>query len=114
LDALSESRARVATGIESGLELSEDTDSYFVRVRFNPAACDCPDFELHVFDHWERFYVQGPDAVLQQLERLAGEGSDPTRFLTLKGAIGSGSETASTGVEYRVFEAMAVWQEPVK
>lgn len=94
---------RVQASVESADEEAGALDAYEISVRYNPARCDCPDFEVEVYGGWQRAYIVAPPRVETRLEEFR-KSSDSLRELALNGRLTTTTRRAETGVDFPVFE----------
>ena len=95
--------SRLASGIELAGEEANGLEAYDVPVRFNPARCDCPDFEVEVYGGWQRAYIVAPPPTRTRLDGFAQSGQ-PLAELTVRGRLTATMRRAETRVSYPVFE----------
>lgn len=108
--SLSRSRNVVSSGVQAGLQASDNADSLRIQARYNPCRCDAPDFELRVRGRWERYVLNGDPALLEELQAaalLSIENDDPLRFWYLEGAF-RGTRKHPSGGEYPLFRLESI------
>ena len=112
--ALSRSQQTVATGVQRGLQASDQADHLRIAVRYNPCRCDAPDFELRIRGQWRRHLLNGDDELLQELNALALaslDESNPLQTWYLTGRV-RGTRRHTNGAEYPIFRLEALFMEP--
>lgn len=95
------------TRIERSIELADEDvnglEAYDVPIRYNPARCDCPDFEVEVFGRWQRAYIVAPVQTRTRLDDFA-ESEQSLAELTVRGRMTTTTRRAESRVSYPVFE----------
>ena len=106
-ESLDLTRSRVDSGFENANDAAEGLDAYTVQLRYNPARCDCPDYEVEVYGRWVRAFVTGPPTLLNNLERFAEDVAQGQRRsdLEVKGRM-AGERKAATRVVFPEFELL--------
>ena len=104
------SRSGVWSSHESALETAEAANAYDVKLRYNPARCDCPKYEIEVYGRWVRVYLIGPTPQLAAVDRFAAEVEKTNRGpeTGARGRLTSGERKSSRRVAYPVFELVAL------
>ena len=104
--ALDATTREVRTGMVAAFEETEGLDAFDVVARYNPASCECPDYEIQIYGAWTRVYIQGSQVVMARLQEFADNaGTNTLEFLTLKGRVLSARQRSTRNVPYPVFEA---------
>lgn len=104
--AVEASREAVVAGVEAGVEGSEALAPFDVPVRYNPARCDCPDYEVRIRGRWLRAYIEGDEELMTRLERFSARAEDdPQAQMVLRGWLTADTRRSSREVSYQVFEA---------
>ena len=79
--ALDRSRELVARSTERAFEISDSRDTYTVSVRFNPARCQSPSFEMFAHGQWTRVHLEPTDSnVEEELEAFRRRASASRGF----------------------------------
>ena len=103
---LAQSVKHVHQGQAAGFDEADSADAYNVNARFNPARCDCPDFEFEIYGRWVRAYPAGSANVMATLqrfsERVASE--DEVSDIVVTGRTTGSTKPSKRNIEYPVFE----------
>lgn len=94
-----------ADGVEEAREQANERPSYIFDVRYNPAQCPCPDFEVRAFGTWERVFIDGDLDEVQRMARVA-ENSTSLQTFRLQGRISTTTRRTEARVEFPVFEVL--------
>lgn len=102
---------RIARAADRALASSERVDPVRVLVRSNPAACECPAWEVLLHGRWERVELRparaADDADLALIERGLPDGEPLEATLSATGDV----VVAGDGWRYAVFEIAAIGVE---
>lgn len=88
---------RVATGVDRGADASNDGRVVALKVRYNPAPCECPAYEIFAYGHWLRAFIDIETSALDTLRT-----ADTLAIATINGVIGEEGRVAPNGVEYPI------------
>jgi len=92
--------------VDQGLVQAQRSVSGITRVqtqlRLNPAPCDCPDYEVFLYEGWMRVYLTGSSALLSGLESRLTEA--PLSTLAVNGRLLDNSRLTRNNVRFSVFE----------
>ena len=91
----------VAEGVVDGRRASANQPHFTVPVRYNPADCECPEWEVYAYGKWMRVYVQGRPEAVAALEGLRS--SDPLSLGTVNGRFDDRPLFSRRNVRYPVF-----------
>jgi hypothetical protein len=91
---------RAATGVERSISRAHRAAGKVgpveLAVRFNPARCSCPDFEVYAYDGWVRAFIEHAP----QVDTLRG--GDPLAQVSVVGQFEDDVRRAPNGVAYPV------------
>lgn len=73
--------------------------------RYNPARCDCPPFEIFVYDAWQRVWMTGDQATLKTLNEFSRQPRSAVSTLEIRGRLLQSSKMSQDNVRFLVFEA---------
>ncbi len=104
--SLQQSKQRVASGHESAFESADGLDIYDVRLRYNPARCDCPKNEIHMYGRWVRAYLTGAPTELSRIQRFGQEvqQGNARSELSVRGRLTTTKRRSARRIEFPVFE----------
>ena len=69
---------RVARAVDRGASSASAVDGFSALLRYNPAPCDCPDWELKAGSRWVRCAIELPEA------SAPGWSSGPTALVEVR------------------------------
>ena len=82
-------------------------------IRFNPAPCDCPRWELQMYGHWERVQPVGArDADANVSGTLAFEGFSPGELLWADVVLTDDTVVDGQGWVYPVYNVRRISEDP--
>jgi hypothetical protein len=107
--ALLSTKRVVDAGVQRAIASSEAVPKIRARVRFNPVACDVPEFEIYTHERWRRVYLDSGREIQPRLEgfRNRSSQSQGLEFLDVEGAY-QGTRRAQSGARYPVFAVVEV------
>ncbi len=103
--AVDVSQGKIEGGLAKGKQNADVVRGVFLTVRYNPAGCDVPAFEVFTHERWTRVYFDGDAEImvaLQDFENGSRILSD-TSYLEVSGKI-SGRRRNDAGVRYPIFD----------
>ena len=89
-------------GLGKGTQQSNARENVSMRVRLNPAKCDCPPHEVFLWNHWQRVFVDAAEETLQPLER-----ADSLATVSVIATLTGERRIAANGIKYRVVAVTA-------
>lgn len=95
-------RAAVGDTIADAERRSSNQSEFTVLIRYNPADCECPDWEVYAWGRWVRAYVQGRPEALAPLESLRNS-QDPVARASITGTLDERARLSRRNVRYPVF-----------
>jgi tRNA1Val (adenine37-N6)-methyltransferase len=107
-NAIEQSAELLQQAVHRGHEVCAELDAVRFSLRYNPAECDCPAWEIVYHGRWTRVYLQSgteTDRLLNNLAeqaRLDHESSLYEVYETV-GHLGPELTTAQSGMRYRTF-----------
>lgn len=93
-------------GVEAGSEEVIDLGVYTVQARYNPARCDCPDFEFLLRGTWIRAWTAGAEPALRRLQGLARQNTPGIQYVSVRGRLTDIMKRSDDNVEFPVFETV--------
>jgi hypothetical protein len=108
--ALEQCRRRIDRSADRAFEASESREVYTVSIRFNPARCPSPPFELFVHGKWTRAYLETRESpVEERLEAFQRRASRSDTFeRTSIEATPDGRRETETGLSFPVFSVRSL------
>lgn len=103
--ALSAAQLAVAAGLDAASRAEEEVERVSFELRYNPARCDCPQWEFLFRGRWTRAGLQPEEeATLESLlsQGRADEGGGLFPTYSILGTLAPTSIVAETGMRYRV------------
>lgn len=103
--ALERSRDLVAQSTERAFETSDSRKSYTVPVRFNPARCQSPPFEIFAHGQWTRVHLEPTASDVEgEIEAFRRRASESRRFARVEvtGHL-DGRRQAESGLSFPIF-----------
>ncbi len=102
--AVNTSQAKVETGRTKGQQDADVVPGVFLTVRYNPARCDVPAFEVFTHERWTRVFFDGNQQFLEALQGFEGSSAvlSQRSYLEVSGKF-SGRRRNDVGVRYPVF-----------
>lgn len=96
-------RSAIHESIDEAFEYAEDSGPFVLAVRYNPARCDGPDFEVRAHGIWTRAYLDGKRAVRSEIQTYR-DSSDHSidSVVRIEGDF-RGKRRAETGRKYPLF-----------
>ncbi len=88
---------RVHQGLTRGYDASNAVGPATLQVRYNPAPCECPPYEVFAYGGWTRTFVEPATAELDALR-----GGEPLSVITVTATIDLRKRAAENGVMYAV------------
>ena len=76
-------------GIEAARTAASRERNVELLLRWNPGPCDCPDFEVHVFEAWQRCELRAEDDLKRRIDAFVESlsGQPVGRFLRVTGTM---------------------------
>lgn len=96
----------VSRGVEAGAEEVSDLGVYTVQARYNPARCDCPDFEFLLRGTWVRAWPAGAEPAVRRLQGLARQNTPGIQYVSVRGHLTDTVKRSDDNVEFPVFETV--------
>lgn len=90
----------VSEGITIGARNASSRNTVTIPIRYNPAECECPGWEVRAFGRWIRVFLEPTDA--PQLAALR-ESRDPLATAEVTGRFAESSRLSERNVRYPVF-----------
>lgn len=106
VSALRAGQKAINRGVESGAEEVADLGVYTVQARYNPARCNCPDFEFQLRGAWVRAWAAGAEPTLRRLQSLARKNAPGIQYLSVRGRLTNTMRRSDDKVEFPVFETV--------
>lgn len=107
--AVDRAQLYVASASESAWQAVEADAPYRLSVRYNPAPCECPDFEVHYLGSWHRVVLSGSTATIQALRDALANARPATVQTNVLGApTASVQRTQPHGQLFTVFEIESI------
>ncbi len=103
--ALSTAQLEVASALEAAALAEEDVERVSFAVRYNPARCDCPQWEVMFRGRWTRAGLESEEeSTLESLlsRGVADEEGGLFPTYSIVGTLAPTSILAETGMRYRV------------
>lgn len=96
-------RSAMHESIDEAFEYAENSGPFVLTVRYNPARCDGPDFEVRAHGVWTRAYLDGKRAVRSEIQNYR-ESTDHSigSVVRIEGDF-RGKRRAETGRKYPMF-----------
>ncbi len=99
--AIDRTARQLHESIRTGVRTTSRQGPFLLPVRYNPAECDCPEYEIYAYGRWVRVFVDSHGEARDALARLRdGEILATAR---LRGRISPELRTAESRVRYPVF-----------
>lgn len=89
--------ARVDQALTRGTDEAGEVGPIELRVRHNPAPCECPPYEVYAYGRWMRAFIDGTSAAVSALQN-----ADPLATATVVGVVEPSPRAAENGVTYPV------------
>lgn len=102
--AVGVSQEKIEGGRAKGQQDADVVRGVFLKVRYNPARCDVPSFEVFTHERWTRVFFDGSQEItttLQEFESGSSVLSDSS-YLEVSGKF-SGRRRTDAGARYPVF-----------
>ena len=98
----------VSKSVRAAEDETLEVGVFDVEVRYNPARCDCPDFEFKLRDAWVRAWAVGPEPALRRLQSLARQSRDSPgiQFVTVRGRLSDNVRRTDDNVLFPIFETV--------
>lgn len=112
-NAVARARVGIIDAVGAGEAAEEGLPTLALRLRFNPADCDCPQWEVAYRGHWARTYLTAEDLdLLTALSEQAILDAEAEAYAVygIVGAFADGLRLAETGLRYRTVE-LSEWPE---
>ncbi|MBN1945866.1 MAG: hypothetical protein JW797_09325 [Bradymonadales bacterium] len=110
-DAMRQAQTAISNALVRSTDAQQTQDDIAFLARFNPAPCDCPQWEIFLWGTWSRVHLEAitnhpPD--LDPLLERARNDRDSGRFTvyTVTGQLSSDLRTASTGLKYHTLRVI--------
>ena len=103
--AFSRTKKEIRDGVGRAYVATEDVDQYKTVVRYNPARCACPPFEIFAYGRWVRVIFDGDERAMNGLaEYQTREKRTPSlSTYTVRGRFASKMTPGENNVLYRTF-----------
>lgn len=88
---------RVEQALMKSVKTSTQSGPAELRVRYNPAPCDCPPYEVFAYGRWMRAFIDGDSPAVAALQN-----ADALATATLVGVLESQPRPGDNGVMYAV------------
>ncbi|MFW5966574.1 MAG: hypothetical protein ACOC9W_04945 [Persicimonas sp.] len=111
-EAATRSGAIVDRAIDDAAAASDDLDSYTVPLRYNPCKCEAPPHEIYAYGHWNRVFLEGDEALLEEIEAHFGGSDRPNSLasVSVEGAF-DGHDTTASNIEFAVFRIETIEED---
>lgn len=107
--AIDTARSQRARAQARAWDAVESAAPYRLRARYNPAACNCPEFEVYYLGSWHRVVLVGSSSTLDALRiRLSGAPRALATAEVLGTPTGAAQRVHERGQLFAVFELEAV------
>ena len=95
----------IETSVNKAGKAAENIDQYETVVRYNPAQCKCPPFEVYAYGRWMRVVFTGDEDALNGLaEFQTREKQNPSlRTFPVRGKFSGDTERGANNVAYPSF-----------
>lgn len=95
-------RMGVENGVVAAAEASEDIGVVETKIRYNPARCECPDYEVFLYGGWKRVFLTGPLNTVSELQnRMTSKSLEIAR---VSGRLTDATRLSRENVRFEVFE----------
>lgn len=95
-------RMGVENGVMAAAEASEETGVLETHIRYNPARCECPDYEVFLYGGWKRVFLTGPLNTVSELQnRMTSRSLEIAR---VSGRLTDTTRLSRENVRFEVFE----------
>lgn len=106
-------QARVARSVGRAANTQASQLPFQTWIRFNPAPCDCPRWELQIYGNWERMEpAAARDADASVSEVLAYEGFTPGALLWADVLLAGDTVADAQGWVYPVYDVRRLSEDP--
>lgn len=97
--------AALEQSLSSAQNAASSRSVFLVQTRYNPARCDCPPYEIFVYDAWQRVWMTGNQNTLKNLEDFGKQSRAAASTLEIRGRLLQSSKLSRENVRFFIFEA---------